>query len=173
MRDHDLPRTDESNDALDAYVERASRMLAQGTSRRSFIRVMGTTILGLVGVTSTLPLLPIDRRTKPKDPACTYWKYCGMDGYPCANCGGSDTSCPSGSSAGTYWTGCCQNPVNNCSYYVAYYDCCGSGSCSTNWCNNSSQPSWCDGAGGSYVCTLASVSPNLCTSCPSSPQPML
>ncbi len=76
---------------------------------------------------------------------------CGIHGAPCECCGGSRTSCPAGTTRGWYWARCCSHRR------IQYYDCCGPGSCSSGcWCNNSAEPNWCQGAGGShYRCTLS------------------
>jgi hypothetical protein len=154
-----LAETKSETDFLDSRVERFARSLAQRNSRRSFLGWAGKMLIAFTSAAVLVPTLPADRRvnTVEATTACTYWAYCYMDGYPCANCGGSDTSCPGGCTGGNYWTQCCQNPSDFCFYNVAYTDCCGcTVSCSGTFCNNSSQSSWCGNA-GSYACTLAHV----------------
>src|SRR5579863_6044147 len=109
---------------LDRLFEKSSRSLAQRTSRRSFIAVLGQALTGSI----LLPLLPIDRssraeaRTSPADSAehkapsddplnCEYWKYCAIDGFLCSCCGGSSHTCPPGTQMSTIaWIGTCHNP---------------------------------------------------------------
>jgi methylamine dehydrogenase light chain len=89
----------------------------------------------------------------PATVSCTEWQYCYMHGYPCACCGGSDTGCPSGTSAGSHWPYCCSTNT------IWFIDCCGGTTTCPNtcsWCTNSTQPNWCGGVGNNrYVCTLA------------------
>ena len=83
---------------------------------------------------------------------CSSPQYCNMHGNPCACCGGSDASCPSGTARGAYWSYCCSGRTR------WFTDCCGGSACpaSCPWCANSNQPNWCGGAGGNvYRCTLA------------------
>jgi methylamine dehydrogenase light chain len=158
-------------DFVDSRVEEAARHLAQSTSRRSFLGWAGKLLIIAAGAGAVVPTLPVDRRIKRADATvdCSYWAYCYMDGYPCANCGGTDTTCPSGCTAGNYWTQCCQNPADNCYYHVGYTDCCGcSITCTGSWCSNSSEGTWCGGA-GSYSCTLAHVTTKCPIGCPSRP----
>lgn len=163
MNNDNASRTNSGSAAIDEYGTRMARALAQRTgTRHGFLRLVGKGLLGLVGAPVLAPLLPVDRRVQPTDPACNYWKYCYIYGKPCANCGGSDNSCPSGcSQSSSSWTGCCRNPGNGCWYYVTYYDCCGCGTCSTSFCSNGpTEPAWCSG----YTCTLAVTSNSLCVS---------
>lgn len=84
--------------------------------------------------------------------SCSDSKYCWIHGRPCACCGGSDTTCPAGTTKGSFWSYCCGNRL------IFYYDCCGAVNCPANcpFCQNSSEPNWCGGAGGNrYVCTQA------------------
>lgn len=85
--------------------------------------------------------------------SCSESKYCWIHGRPCACCGGSDTSCPAGTVRGSLWSYCCNHRL------ILYYDCCGGTlTCPAGcpFCNNSSEPNWCGGAGGNrYVCTQA------------------
>jgi len=86
---------------------------------------------------------------------CAQPQYCNIYGKPCACCGGSDASCPSGTNKGAYWSGSCGGRN------IWFTDCCNSGgtACPSScpFCANSSsgQPSWCAAAGPHYVCTLA------------------
>jgi methylamine dehydrogenase light chain len=146
---------------LDRIFEQSSRSLAQRTSRRSFVAVLGQILTG----TLLLPLLPIDRvnRAAAASPApdaappppphqslataahkaasddpqsCDYWKYCAIDGFLCSCCGGSAHSCPPGTSMSAIaWIGTCHNPGDGRDYVVTYNDCCGKTSCGNCGCN--------------------------------------
>src|ERR1700689_4987661 len=145
---------------LDRIFEQSSRSLAQRTSRRSFVAVLGQILTGSL----LLPLLPIDRANRavagnsapdaaPTPPhqslttaahqaasddpqSCDYWKYCAIDGFLCSCCGGSAHSCPPGSSASVIaWIGTCHNPSDGRDYIVSYNDCCGKSSCGNCACN--------------------------------------
>jgi methylamine dehydrogenase light chain len=144
---------------LDRLFEKSSRSLAQRTSRRSFVAVLGQVLTG----TLLLPLLPIDRINRaaaatgpdaappaPHQPAaslehkaasndpqnCEYWKYCAIDGFLCSCCGGSSHSCPTGTAMSPItWIGTCHNPGDGRDYIVSYNDCCGKTSCGNCECN--------------------------------------
>jgi methylamine dehydrogenase light chain len=136
---------------LDRLFEKSSRSLAQRTSRRSFVAVLGQILTG----TMLLPLLPIDRVSRAEaaspetaeappahkaaidDPQnCEYWKYCAIDGYLCSCCGGSSHSCPPGTAMSPItWIGTCHNPSDRRDYMVSYNDCCGKTSCGNCECN--------------------------------------
>jgi methylamine dehydrogenase light chain len=143
---------------LDRLFEKSSRSLAQRTSRRSFVALLGQVLTGTV----LLPLLPIDRVNRaeaatpdagqalPKQSAasaahkhaindpqnCEYWKYCAIDGFLCSCCGGSSHSCPAGTAMSPItWIGTCQNPGDGRDYIVSYNDCCGKTSCGNCECN--------------------------------------
>jgi methylamine dehydrogenase light chain len=137
--------------ALDRLFEKSSRSLAQRTSRRSFVAVLGQILTGSI----LLPLLPIDRVSRAQaaspdsaqarpphqaasdDPQnCEYWKYCAIDGYLCSCCGGSSHSCPPGTAMSPItWIGTCHNPSDRRDYMVSYNDCCGKTSCGNCECN--------------------------------------
>src|SRR5258708_1417017 len=97
---------------LDRAFEKSARSLAKRTSRRSLLASIGQILTGA----ALLPLLPIDRTARaqtPKPPGspptpastagvakptadeqnCEYWKFCAIDGFLCACCGGTSTSC--------------------------------------------------------------------------------
>jgi len=139
---------------IDRRLENWSRKLAWHTSRRGFIAKLGTLLAG-----AALPLLPISRTMAQQlnsgfddstvsgeegDPSnCNYWRYCGVDGFLSSNCGGTHTSCPPGTEMSPItWIGTCRNPADGRKYLVSYNDCCGSGSCGTNWCerNDNDRP---------------------------------
>ena len=137
--------------ALDRLFEKSSRSLAQRTSRRSFVAVLGQILTGSI----LLPLLPIDRvsraqaaspesaqappphKAATEDPQnCEYWKYCAIDGFLCSCCGGSSHSCPPGTAMSPItWIGTCHNPSDRRDYMVSYNDCCGKTSCGNCQCN--------------------------------------
>jgi methylamine dehydrogenase light chain len=67
---------------------------------------------------------------------CEYWKYCAIDGFLCACCGGTSNSCPPGTQASPItWIGTCHNPGDGRDYLVSYNDCCGKVSCGDCFCN--------------------------------------
>ncbi|MBV8740221.1 MAG: hypothetical protein JOZ12_00475 [Sinobacteraceae bacterium] len=128
---------------LDQLFEHSARSLARRTSRRSLLTTLGTLLTG----GALLPLLPIDRSARAAegnaakahardDRDCDYWKYCAIDGFLCACCGGSSTSCPPGTqSSPITWIGTCHNPADSRSYIMSYNDCCGKVSCGDCYCN--------------------------------------
>jgi methylamine dehydrogenase light chain len=131
---------------LDDVFEKSARLLAKRTSRRSLLGTLGRVLTGA----ALLPLLPIDRTARAQSaPApdtvvkptadeqnCQYWKYCAIDGFLCACCGGSSTSCPPGTQQSPItWIGTCHNPGDGRDYIVSYNDCCGKVSCGDCFCN--------------------------------------
>lgn len=129
---------------LDRAFEKSARSLAKRTSRRSVLASLGQMLTGA----ALLPLLPIDRTARAQSPAatvakptadeqnCEYWKYCAIDGFLCACCGGTSTSCPPGTqSSPITWIGTCHNPADGRDYIVSYNDCCGKVSCGDCFCN--------------------------------------
>jgi len=123
--------------SLDRLFEKSARSLAKRTSRRSLLASLGQLLTGA----ALLPLLPIDRTARAQSPApeqspaagakptadeqnCDYWKYCAIDGFLCACCGGTSTSCPPGTqSSPITWIGTCHNPGDGRDYIVSYNDC--------------------------------------------------
>ncbi len=167
---------------LDRWVERASRGMAQRTSRRGLLARLGALVAG----GALMPLLPVDRsgrmpsaraqaffeNAQTEDPtACNYWRYCAMDGYLCSCCGGGLHTCPPGSDpAPTSWVGSCLNPGDGQLYLIAYRDCCGKGVCGQCPCLStegempiyrpqlSNDIAWCFGARSMvYHCTAAAL----------------
>lgn len=152
----------ESQDAVTSLVERTTTRIAQETSRRGFLATIGKLAVAVTAATGAKALLlPIDRRTTHAGGCGGTW--CGMSGHPCSCCGGSDTSCPNGTSQGSYWKACCNGRQ------IRYYDCCYSASecCSTpisaggadccpgcTWCSGT-YSNWCGSEGNCYKCTLA------------------
>ena len=156
----------------DSIVERWSRQLARTTGRRSVLRSLGTLLVGA----AALPLLPISRanaaiKEDGDSAACDYWRYCAIDGFLCACCGGSVTVCPPGTEpAPITWVGTCRNAADGRDYIVSYNDCCGKSSCGRCLCNRNEgdrpvyQPSksndinWCHGTTNNvYHCSTAVV----------------
>jgi len=143
---------------LDRVMELASRSLARRSSRRGFL---GTFAMAITGV-AALPLLPVRRgavaeaaelpaqagdpsaaKAPPAAPAkvvtdpasCDYWKYCAIDGFLCACCGGTSTTCPPGTEPSPItWIGTCHNPADGRDYLVSYNDCCGRTTCGACTC---------------------------------------
>lgn len=128
---------------LDRFVERATRGLAQRTSRRSLLARVGGALVGA----GTLPLLPVarasadDTRVPPPDDAgiggeqgdpnhCNYWRHCAIDGFLCSCCGGSQSACPPGTEMSPVtWIGTCRHPGDGKDYIISYNDCCGASLC--------------------------------------------
>ncbi|MCS4502736.1 Aralkylamine dehydrogenase light chain [wastewater metagenome] len=165
---------------MDSFIEKYARSSVNRGSRRSFLRRMGTVVVGA----SALPLLPVDRVAAatggdgdgktgdPGDPtSCDYWRYCGVDGFLCACCGGSASTCPPGSEPSPItWVGTCRNPSDGRSYIISYNDCCGQGSCNRCACTRNERETptydirrdndtnWCLAAKSmSYHCSTAVV----------------
>ncbi|MBI2993107.1 MAG: methylamine dehydrogenase (amicyanin) light chain [Gammaproteobacteria bacterium] len=154
-----------------------ARTLAQRTSRRSFIAAIGSALVG----GAMLPLLPVARaaaaetarpKEDPGDPTqCGYWRNCAVDGYLCACCGGTTTSCPPGTEMSpTTWIGTCRNPADGRDYIISYNDCCGKTSCGACFCNRNegdrplyapqraNDLNWCVGAKSlAYHCTVTVI----------------
>lgn len=169
---------------MDQWIERSARAVARRTSRRSLLARLGAL---LAGGSAALPLLPVARGADaPRtggpldagvegpqgDPtACEYWRHCAIDGFACACCGGSPTSCPPGTEISRItWIGTCRHPLDNKNYIVSYNDCCGTSPCGRCLCNRnegdrpmylpakSNDINWCQGTSSSiYHCTLAAV----------------
>ena len=168
---------------LDRWVEHSTRRVAQQSSRRSFLGRIG----GLLAGGAALPLLPVARAADgaraaaPDESAldgpagdptsCEYWRHCGIDGFPCACCGGSETTCPPGTELSAItWIGTCHNPGDGKDYIVSYNDCCGKSPCGRCLCNRNegdrpiyvpqkaNDINWCQGTQSNvYHCTIAAV----------------
>ncbi|MEE4361678.1 MAG: methylamine dehydrogenase light chain [Pseudomonadales bacterium] len=160
---------------MDRLTAGTSRLLANSTSRRSFLGRFGA---GLAGM-GAFPMLPVFREAAAAaevpelgDPnSCDYWRYCAFSGSLCGCCGGSPTQCPPGSeTASVAWVGTCHNPSDGKDYLISYNDCCGKSSCGRCGCHRSEGdkpvyfPSksnsilWCFGASShAYHCTLSLV----------------
>ncbi len=168
---------------FDRLVEQRSRALAQRSSRRGLLKGLGSLLVGGAAV----PLLPVARASaeSPRVPApvedvpgdagdptkCDYWRHCAIDGFLCACCGGSATTCPPGTEMSPVtWIGTCRNPVDGKDYVISYNDCCGRGFCGRCACNRnegdrpeyhwyrSNDINWCVGTETqSYHCSVALV----------------
>lgn len=167
---------------VESMGEKLSRAVARGTSRRSWLGVLG----GLLAGTAAVPLLPVARAAggqpqKPKkasdvpdtgNPAsCDYWRYCAIDGFLCSCCGGSANTCPPGTEMSpVIWIGTCLNPVDGIKYVISYNDCCGRAACGNCFCNRnegdrpmyhpsrSNDLNWCLGtASNIYNCSTATI----------------
>ena len=128
---------------LDTLLEAAARRIARTTSRRGFLARVGTAIFGVAAV----PLLPVSRASAQSsrevapddsklsgvaaDPtSCEYWRYCSIDGFLAACCGGTYTSCPPGTEMSRVtWIGTCRHPADGRDYVISYNDCCGQTLC--------------------------------------------
>jgi hypothetical protein len=104
---------------------------------------------------------------------CGFYAYCHMLGYPCVWCGGrnnmgppdtyGDTSnrCPSGTTIGSAWFGCCWFGIPSQPRVFGFYDCCKPSASSLGRCGNRPHcpnwpgaKNWCAGH-GRYHCTVA------------------
>jgi methylamine dehydrogenase light chain len=147
--------------ALDRMFESSARSLARRTSRRSLLAGLGRILTGA----ALMPLLPIDRTARAQtappgagrsapaptgtpargvaankpsqdEKECQYWRYCAIDGFLCACCGGSASTCPPGTQPSPItWIGTCHNPADGRDYIISYNDCCGKVSCGDCFCN--------------------------------------
>lgn len=162
---------------LDKLTEKGSRSLAQRSSRRGWLRSVGTLLVGSAAV----PLLPVARASAadaalmPADPgdpsSCDYWRHCAIDGFLCSCCGGSQHECPPGTEMSPItWIGTCRNPADGRNYIISYNDCCGKSSCGACLCNrdegdrplyrpqSSNDINWCLGTQSAiYNCSTAIV----------------
>jgi methylamine dehydrogenase light chain len=169
---------------LDHLTHTAARGIARRSSRRSFLSTVGGVLVGA----TTIPLLPVARAStgpesrvpaqstgNPDDPGdpstCDYWRYCGIDGFLCSCCGGTQNACPPGTEMSPLtWVGTCQNPADGKSYVISYNDCCGTSSCGRCLCNRNdgdkpvyrptqnNDINWCMGTTSSvYNCSTAVI----------------
>ncbi len=167
---------------IDRWAERWARSLARGTSRRGALGRLGAWLVGVAG----LPLLPVARELASAgqvpddariegdagDPtSCSYWRYCAIDGFPCACCGGTQSACPPGTEMSLVtWIGTCRNPGDGKDYVISYNDCCGSTLCMRCQCRRTEDEKppyvlwknndllWCFGTKSRAVhCTVAAV----------------
>lgn len=139
---------------FDGLTERLTRRIAQGSSRRGLLRLIGGAITGA----AVIPVLPVSRALaaphegaggpaiapqssgNPQDPgdqtSCDYWRYCAIDGFLCSCCGGGPSICPPGTEMSPItWIGTCVNPADKRAYIISYNDCCGKSSCGRCQCN--------------------------------------
>lgn len=168
---------------FDEIFESISRVVAQRTSRRSFLGKVGIFATG----TMLIPLLPMDRRGSKAHATglsgfhpqthdyteCNYWRHCSLDGYLCDCCGGGLTDCPPGTGLSpSSWVSSCYNPDDHKEYLIAYRDCCGKNICKRCGCFNtvgelpvyrpefSNDIIWCFGAENeptTYHCTISPI----------------
>lgn len=157
----------------DDVIERMTRRLARTIARRSLLRTLGSLVVGA----AALPLLPVARgQSGPQESgdaaSCDYWRYCAIDGFLCACCGGTVNVCPPGTEpAPITWVGTCHNAADGHDYIVSYNDCCGKSSCGRCLCNRnegdkplympgkSNDYNWCVGSNANlpYHCTVSRI----------------
>lgn len=161
----------------DRLMERWSRSLAKGVSRRSVVRSLGTLIVG----GAAMPLLPVARgqnqgaagtADEGDVDSCDYWRYCAIDGFLCSCCGGTVSTCPPGTEpAPITWVGTCRHAHDGKDYIISYNDCCGKGACGRCLCNRnerdkplyvprlSNDYNWCVGSESDipYHCTVSRI----------------
>lgn len=163
----------EEGNAVDRAISRSLAGASQRLSRRGILAKAGKVALGVLGVSTGLVALPLDRAGADSDTeiigGCGDWKLCGLYGRLCNCCNGSAGigGCPgcANLNPGHYWTSCCCKPSANTMYWIRYYDCCNGcpsskvdecKTCRTCWNNPIPQPEWCYSSGdssGQYVCT--------------------
>lgn len=104
--------------ASDSLAEVSIRW-SQNFSRRSLLAHTGRLLLRVAGV-SVVTALPLAQEFAGTTAAvnCANTRYCHLSGHPCSCCGGTDDTCPAGSTRKGWWSGCCG------SYEYYYYDCC-------------------------------------------------
>jgi len=160
---------------VDDVTELLLRQNARTSSRRSFLSHFGLSLLG-IGALTLLPVYrggaseTVDEKGDPN--SCDYWRNCAIDGFLCGCCGGTNTSCPPGTTPSDItWIGTCLNPTDKKNYIISYNDCCGKSTCGSCGCqrdlNNtpiyrpqtSNHLNWCSGsqAGVPYHCSLSVV----------------
>lgn len=171
-------------DRFNKLSETTTRSIARHSSRRGFLGVLGSALAGA----ASIPLLPVARASEekyslvpsqttgnPEDPGdpsqCEYWRYCGIDGFLCSCCGGTQNSCPPGTEMSPLtWVGTCRNPADGLNYVISYNDCCGKTACGRCFCNRNEndrpvyRPSanndinWCIGTSTNiYNCSTAVI----------------
>uniref|UniRef100_A0A7C1X1U6 Methylamine/Aralkylamine dehydrogenase light chain C-terminal domain-containing protein n=1 Tax=Thermomicrobium roseum TaxID=500 RepID=A0A7C1X1U6_THERO len=128
------------------------------TTRRDWMRRLLAAFAGTVAfVTQPAPMVA---------QSCQDWFRCNQWGCLCSCRGGSDYSCPPGTTSSTQaWFSCCYDQVRRKLFLIRYIDCCQStpppacpSGCSC--ARGSYQPNWC-GNGRHVVCTRA-VLVNVC-----------
>lgn len=147
---------------LDEMVARGSQAVARmSLGRRHMLGRVGKLLLALTGV-SLIEALPIDREVPVAEATsgdCNAWYMCNIAADRVCSCACGSNNCPSGTQAGSYWTGCCNNGVY---IRVQYWDCCkttGNSCCSKSGCGcqhpaGHTEPPWCGGVSGGLCCTM-------------------
>lgn len=147
---------------LDDLITSGTQSLAKTTmTRRSFLGWAAKAVLALAGA-SLIEVLPIDREELEAEAAasnCNAWYMCGIYTPRVCGCACGSNSCPCGLASGNNpWFSCCYN--GSSFRWIAYYDCCCSGSCTCSCCSQSScdcyhppaQQYWCGGVSSFQLC---------------------
>jgi hypothetical protein len=94
--------------AADTVGWRASRAVAERTSRRGFLAKAGKVAFVTLGVSVAQGVLPVHRAEAATLP-CSDPALCGFCGNQCGcgNCSGDLHSCPGCACVGASWTACC------------------------------------------------------------------
>ncbi len=112
---------------LDHVMERGTRFLYEGFSRRSFLAKLGKLLLSAMGI-QIIELLPVDRLVEVAEASnnnCGSWIYCNAYAPKLCKCcvGGQECTCPNGTCSGSQWWGCCQNWATGQWQWIQYTDC--------------------------------------------------
>ncbi len=141
-----------SNSGRHTVDRREHGQYERHVTRRSWLRQIFASVAGAITLFIQPPPL--------KAQSCQDWFRCNQWGCLCSCRGGSDYSCPPGTTNSTQsWYACCYDPGRQRAFIVRYIDCCQSTqppACPSGcFCaRGQAQPNWC-GGGRYVVCTRA------------------